>query len=119
MLPLRHSLKMAFKLYGPQNTLLFPARSYRQQVTTSPMCSFFIHITDVLLHSMKLTDAHMDMLVPACEERLSRLDEARLAEFEEATERIFMPYIRTQLKTFDAGGRSSALPGREILNDNS
>ena len=32
-------------------------------------------------------------------------------EFEQAMERTFMPYIRTQSEIFDAGGRLSALPG--------
>jgi hypothetical protein len=67
---------------------------------------------------MKLTDAQMDLLVPACEKRLRRLSKAHLMEFEQAMERTFMPYIRTQLKIFDAGGGFSALPGLGIPGTN-
>jgi hypothetical protein len=43
---------------------------------------FSVYITHVLLCRMKLTDAQMDLLVPACEERLGQLDKAHLVEFE-------------------------------------
>lgn len=80
---------------------------------------FSVFPPEVNDNSMKLMDAQMDLLVPACEERLSRHHEACLVEFEEATERTFMPYIRTQLKVFDAEGGFFALPRMGIFDNNS
>jgi hypothetical protein len=67
---------------------------------------------------MKLSDAQMDLLVSACQDRLSRLDNAVLQEFEKAMELTFMPYIRTRLEIFDQEGGFSALPGTEIPDTN-
>ena len=60
----------------------------------------------------------MDLLVQACDARLSRLDDALLKEFELAMDMTFMPYIRTQLEIFHVGGGFSALPGLGMPDTN-
>ena len=57
------------------------------------LCFFSIYITHVLLCRIKLTDAQIDLLVLAYEERLGELDKAYLMEFEQAMERTFIPYV--------------------------
>jgi hypothetical protein len=79
---------------------------------------FFDRMTHVFFNRMKLSDAQMDLLVSACQDRLSRLDDAVLQEFEKAMELTFMPYIRTRLEIFDQEGGFSALPGTEIPDTN-
>jgi len=59
---------------------------------------------------MKLTDAQMNLLVPAWERRLAQLDDAHLAEFKEAMEITFMPFVRRQLEIFDREQGFSSLP---------